>query len=158
MAESPLQAYVYAATTEDQVTVLRIFDEEELEYHIDLANAPATLALGEQYGALEVEDEDWAPVARRLINEAPTAVFELWQDPSEDSDGSYIAHVPGVGTLEAGCDINATPHVSIATLRTALSDMPADMPIGHWLAGPGAEVLGTRVLDALRHYQAAAGR
>ncbi|MFF4205530.1 hypothetical protein ACFYZ8_33330 [Streptomyces sp. NPDC001668] len=158
MAESPLQVYIYAADAADRDAALQVLSEAGLEFGFDRTDAPATLALGELYGTYEEWDGQWAEVARRLIEKAPSAVFELWQDPSEERDGSYVAHVPAVGTVETGCDLKGVPHVNLPDLLARLSALPDHTTVAEWLAGGGAAFLGSAVLEALKPYQAAAGR
>ncbi|MET8768811.1 hypothetical protein [Streptomyces sp. NPDC004658] len=158
MAESPLQVYIYAADVTDQRTALQILSEAGLEFGFDRTDTPATLALGELYGTYEEWDGQWDEVARRLIERAPSAVFELWQDPSEDRDGSYVAHVPAVGTVETGCDLNGIPHVNLPELLDRLSALPEGTTVADWLSGDGSTFLGSAVLHALKPYKAVAGR
>ncbi|MEU5181190.1 DUF3145 family protein [Streptomyces longwoodensis] len=117
------------------------------------ATAPTELSFGTVYGAHEMPLGTVDELASLLQQEAPSAVFEVWQDPHQVADGKYIAHVPGVGTYIADCDAQGNPHVDVNVLHGRLSDCPEGMTVREWLDSDAASVLGTAVLAALRPYQ-----
>ncbi|WP_019061391.1 hypothetical protein [Streptomyces prunicolor] len=147
MSSAPLQLLIYSiADTERAAALTAITDADlRLEYG---RTPPPSLELGELYGA------DFASVGKSTIladalrREAPSATFELWQDP-DASVGHYIAHVPGIGSFDSGCDQDGTPLVDALDMARHLTALPPGTTVAAWLTTGGNELLGRAVLDAL---------
>ncbi|MFE9424361.1 hypothetical protein ACFYNO_15485 [Kitasatospora sp. NPDC006697] len=153
---SPLQVYLYAVHEDEQDAVLRVFAEEELglDWGDTEEPEPARLVLGECYGTHEIPLGSSDRLAAALQEQAPTAVFKLWQDPHWSGvDGHFVAHMPGVGTYKTGCTADGVPHTGVAGLAKQLAAVPAGISVGDWLAGAGDQVLGITVLAALAPYE-----
>ncbi|MEU6405362.1 hypothetical protein [Streptomyces sp. NPDC046985] len=153
---SPLQMYVYSVHESEVQAVLEVMKEEglDLEWSDGRSSTPA-LVLGRRYGIDETPTSGAYDLSTSLLQQAPSAVFKLWQDPVGEEDGNFVAHVPGVGTFGAGCDSEGTPRTSVPELISQLADAPEGMTVRDWLAGPGTGALGTAVLRALAPYEEA---
>ncbi|MHC3392422.1 hypothetical protein ACLQ2E_23590 [Streptomyces lavendulocolor] len=153
---SSLQLYVYAVHEDEQDAVLRTIADEQLglDWGDTEEPGPASLVLGSCYGAHEMPLGSSDRLAATLQEQAPTAVFKLWQDPHwSGADGHLVAHVPAVGTYETGCTAEGVPHASVAGLIKQLSAVPAGTSAQDWLAGAGDQVLGVSVFAALEPYE-----
>lgn len=111
------------------------------------------LTLGQVYRAREAVLGLCEELSARLEEDAPNAVFELWQGPHWSADGHYHAYVPKFGHFEAGCDAKGVPHVGVNDLIQRLSNDPG-APLGDWMASEGANVLGVAVLAVVGEYRA----
>lgn len=153
---SPLQMFVYSVHESEVQAVLEVMDEEGLDLEwSDEDQGASALVLGRRYGIDETPIGSSRDLAAALQQRAPSAVFKLWQDPHYSSDGHFVAHVPGIGTYTAKCDSDGTPHTLVPDLITKLTNEPVDITVHDWLAGPGTQVLGTAVLNALKPYEEA---
>ncbi|WP_327378707.1 hypothetical protein OG393_32855 (plasmid) [Streptomyces sp. NBC_01216] len=153
---SPMQLFVYAVHEDEEAAVLRAISDEALglEWGDTEEPEPARLVLGACYGIHETPLGSSDDLATALQEQAPTAVFKLWQDPHwSGADGHLVAHVPGVGTYETGCTAEGAPHTDVADLIKQLSAVPAGTTVQDWLAGAGDQVLGVTVLAALEPYE-----
>jgi hypothetical protein len=147
-----LQLRIHSAPAVELVPLLDLMREHGLcgEYE----RGPAeVLTLGQVYRSRDAALGLCEEVAARLEEDAPNAVFELWQDPSWSTDGHYHAHVPKFGHFEAGCDAEGVPHVGVHDLIQRLSNSPG-ATLGDWMAGEGADLLGIAVLAVVGEYRA----
>jgi hypothetical protein len=152
---SSLQIIIHAVADAEREEVSAILTEYDLSPDwIDETSGP--LALGTTYGVHESPLGEVRELVREMQEQAPSAVFEAWQDPHMVADGEYIAHVPGVGTYVAGCDAQGNPHVDVSTLTDLLTSAPAGATVRQWLDGADASLLGVAVRAALRLYKEAA--
>lgn len=153
---SALHVYLYAVHEDEQDAVLRVIAEEELG--LDCGDTeepePARLMLGACYGTHKIPLGSSGRLAAALQEQAPTAVFKLWQDPHwSGAEGHLVAHVPGVGTYETDCNADGVPHTGVTGLSKQLAAVPAGTTVEDWLAGAGDQVLGVTVLAALEPYE-----
>lgn len=149
---SSLQIIVYAAADEDRAAV-----SDVLAAHVMLPDwdgeTSAPLALGIPYGAHESPLGEVRELVREMQEQAPSAVFEAWQDPHQVADGEYFAHVPGVGTYAADCDAQGNPHVDVTTLTNLLVSAPAGATVQDWLTSADNGLLGFTVRAALKKHR-----
>jgi hypothetical protein len=147
-----IQLRIHSAPAGEFVALLDIIQEYEL--HGEYERGPAeALTLGQVYRARDAVLGLCEEIATRLEEDAPNAVFELWQDPHWSTDGHYHAYVPKFGHFEAGCDAEGVPHVSVQELIQQLSSSPGTT-LGDWMAGKGADLLGVAVLAVVGEYRA----
>lgn len=93
--------------------MLAAFEAEGLDTDWGHSTTPARLDLGRMYCTDEVAVGASRDLTRALVTTAPSAAFVLWQDPVYEIPGDYIAHVPGVGTLDAECNAAGEPIVAL---------------------------------------------
>ncbi|MFD8727817.1 hypothetical protein [Streptomyces sp. NPDC059611] len=110
------------------------------------------LPLGQVYRAREAALGLCEEIAARLEEDAPNAVFELWQAPRGSAAGRYCAYVPKFGHFEASCDVVGVPHVSVHDLIQRLSG-DSGASVGDWMASEGAALLGVAVLAVVGEYR-----
>ncbi|MGQ4404393.1 hypothetical protein ACN6K4_006017 [Streptomyces hayashii] len=147
-----LQLRIHAAPVGELVPLLDLMREHGLRGEYERGSAEV-LTLGQVYRARDAALGLCEEVAARLEEDAPNAVFELWQDPHWSADGHYHAHVPQFGHFEAGCDAEGVPHVGVHDLIQRLSNNPG-ATLGAWMAGEGAGLLGVAVLAVVGEYRA----
>jgi hypothetical protein len=148
-----LQMIVYAAGDEDRARILDVLGEGEMTSDWGSGSTPTSLDLGHCYGKREAVLGANAELVDNLRAVAPTAVFEVWQDPYGSTGGEYIAHVPGIGTYTADCDGAGEPYIHAGALTRTLSESPEGTTIAEWLSGAGRDVLGTVVRAALKAHK-----
>ncbi|MFJ4151919.1 hypothetical protein ACIP10_30705 [Streptomyces galbus] len=118
-----LQLRIQSVPAGEVVPLLDLMREHELRG--DYGRGPAeALTLGQVYRARDAALGLCEEVAARLEEDAPNAVFELWQDPHWSADGHYHAYVPKFGHFEAGCDTEGVPHAGMYQLRPAAQQQP----------------------------------
>lgn len=149
---SSLQILVYSIDDQDREEVSATLAEHGLLPGWD-GETSAPLALGTCYGAHESPLGEVRELVREMQEQAPSAVFEAWQDPHPTADGEYFAHVPGVGTYTADCDAQGNPHADVAALTEHLAGLPAGTSVRQWLAGDGDGFLGVAVRAALKQHR-----
>ncbi|MFG2210968.1 hypothetical protein [Streptomyces sp. NPDC048638] len=111
-----------------------------------LGAAPQELELGFVYSTGDVAAGSARTLADALMNNAPSAAFVVWQDPSYSANGAYIARVPDVGDLEAECDVEGTPVIS---LRKVIPFFTTPQRVG-WTRTEDNEIReAAEVLDAV---------
>lgn len=110
------------------------------------------LLLGALYETEETPLGSSHELTQALLTTVPSAVFELWQDPHDSSEGHYVAHVPGTGIFQAPCDLYGRPYVSIEDITTSLL-AHSNSTVKGWLSTTSEGPLGVRVLTALKEYQ-----
>ncbi|MFH9821286.1 hypothetical protein [Streptomyces sp. NPDC017230] len=147
-----LQLRIHSAPAAELVPLLDLMREHGLRGEYE-RGPTEVLTLGQVYRTREAVLGLCEEVATRLEEDAPNAVFELWQDPHWSADGHYHAYVPKFGHFEAGCDAEGVPHVSVHDLIQRLSNNP-EAPLGDWMAGEGAGLLGVAVLAVVGEYRA----
>jgi hypothetical protein len=153
---SDLQVVIYAVADVERAAALDAITDRRMDLDWgDAMKQPTTLNLGDCYGARNVPLGSHADLVNDLMENAPSAVFAVWQDPYGETDGEYVAYAPGVGTYEAGCDAGGNPHTDVAPLADRLAALPAGTTVAEWLAGHGDRLLGITVLAALRHHEEA---
>ncbi|GAA3712199.1 hypothetical protein ACRWOO_16465 [Streptomyces sp. NEAU-PBA10] len=108
-----MQVIVYAVDDTEVSAVLTAFHAGEITTDYGLGSTPTRLDLGFVYSTAEVTAGSAHSLAEALMTNAPTAAFVIWQDPSYPANGSYVGHVPGVGVLEAECNVHGTPLISL---------------------------------------------
>ncbi|MYZ33743.1 MULTISPECIES: hypothetical protein [unclassified Streptomyces] len=151
---TPLQLYVYAVDDNDRPAVLEAIAEFSLALEWGQGETPPRhLELGRCYGVHEATLGSSDDLANLLRSSAPSAVFTLWQDPYMTADGHLVAHVPGVGSYETGCDAEGTPHVDAVGLAARLGRLAEDATVRDWLSGDGDGLLGVTVLAALHQHE-----
>ncbi|WP_060880121.1 hypothetical protein [Streptomyces scabiei] len=147
-----LQLCIHSVPADEVVALLDLMREHKL--HGEYERGPVeALTLGQVYRARDAVLGLCEEVAARLEEDAPNAVFELWQDPHWSADGHYHAHVPQFGHFDAGCDAEGVPHVSVHDLIQRLSNSPG-AALGDWMAGEGAGLLGVAVLAVVGEFRA----
>ncbi|MFE0775394.1 hypothetical protein [Streptomyces sp. NPDC058861] len=147
-----LQLRTHAVPADEVVALLDLMREHRL--HGEYEHGPAVaLTPGQVYRARDAALGLCEEVAARLEEDAPNAVFELWQDPHWSADGHYHAYVPKWGHFEAGYDAEGVPHVGVHELIQRLSSS-SDVSLGGWMAGEGAGLLGIAVLAVVGEYRA----
>lgn len=147
-----LQLRIHSIPAGEVVALLDLMREHKLRGEYERGPSEA-LTLGQVYRARDAALGLCEEVAARLEEDAPNAVFELWQDPHWSADGHYHAYAPDFGHFEAGCDAEGAPHVGVHELIQRLSSSP-EATLGDWMAGEGAELLGVAVLAVVGEYQA----
>ncbi|WP_331734148.1 hypothetical protein [Streptomyces sp. NBC_00829] len=147
-----LQLRIHSAPAGELVPLLDLMREHGLRGEYERGPAEV-LTLGQVYRSRDAALGLCEEVAARLEEDAPNAVFELWQDPHWSTDGHYHAHVPQFGHFEAGCDVEGVPHVGVHDLIQRLSNSPG-ATLGDWMAGEGAGLLGIAVLAVVGEYRA----
>ncbi|WP_435060496.1 hypothetical protein [Streptomyces sp. bgisy060] len=147
-----LQLRVHAVPAGEVVALLDLMREHRLRGEYEHGPAVA-LALGQVYRVRDAALGLCEEVAARLEEDAPNAVFELWQDPHWSADGHYHAYVPKWGHFEAGCDAEGVPHIGVHELIQRLSSR-SDVQLGDWMAGEGVGFLGIAVLAVVDEYRA----
>jgi len=147
-----LTLVVYSVDEQDQAAVLAAIDDAGLESDTDTPEE-GTVALGTHYVIGQTPLGEWQDLSRVLRSTASSAVFELWQDPFESTDGDYVAHVPGIGTYNGWCSGDGTPHVDIGELVKSLNSVPSFMTVEFWLAQHGDALLGRRILAAIEAHK-----
>ena len=152
---SPLQVYVHTADPDQHPAVLQVLTAHRLELEYELPEiSDGQLALGIRYVDFGSYLGTAAKVSSALIAAAPSAVFELWQDPYPPvAGGLYIGRVPDVGTFEVACDSDGTPLVDAGELADSLAALPEGTTVAQWLAGPGRELLGVAVRARLSPFE-----
>lgn len=144
---SPRSLTVYAVGDQDREVVLRAIVDQGMFLDGDEGSVPDMLELGRTYEVYEARFEYFSYFADDLRTEAPSAAFELWQAPCYRM-GRYIAHVPGAGSFETGCDSDGKPHIDLTALLQQLAAVPAATAVGDWMSGDD-RLLGLTVLRAL---------
>ncbi|MFD8947539.1 hypothetical protein ACFV0B_01595 [Streptomyces xanthophaeus] len=147
-----LQLLVHSAPAGEHVALLDVMREHGLRRENEAGPAEAPV-LGEVYRAQNAALGICEEVTARLEEDAPNAVFELWQDPHWSADGHYHAHVPQFGHFEAGCDAEGVPHIGVHDLIQKLSSNP-EATLAEWMANEGAGLLGIAVLAVVGEYRA----
>jgi hypothetical protein len=148
-----LQVIVYAAGDEDRARILDVISEWDMTLDWGSGPTPTILDLGRCYGGRGAVLGAHTELVDKLRAAAPTAVFEVWQDPYGSTGGEYVAHVPGIGTYTADCDGAGEPYIHAGVLTRALSESPEGTTIAEWLSGAGQDVLGTVVRAALKAHK-----
>ncbi|WP_052412480.1 hypothetical protein [Streptomyces mutabilis] len=110
---SQLQAIVYTVDDAEVPAVAAAFSTRQVTVDYGYGSPPVRLGLGTVYGTGEVPAGSARALAAALIATAPSAAFIIWQDPSRPANGSYIGRLPGVGNLEAECNVHGTPLISL---------------------------------------------
>lgn len=146
-----LQLRIHSASPDEVVALLDLMREHKLRSEYEPGPAEA-LRSGQVYRARDAALGLCEEVATRLEEDAPNAVFELWQDPHWSADGHYHAYVPEYGHFEASCGAEGVPHVGVHELVQRLSRSP-EATLGDWMAGEGAALLGVAVLAVVGEYQ-----
>ncbi|MCM2430954.1 hypothetical protein [Streptomyces sp. RKAG337] len=142
---SSLQLCVYSVGEDDRAAVLEAIDEEGMELVLGgKGDDPASLALGQRYRVDETALSQANDLLVTLLQRAPSAAFKLWQDPEGPHDGQFVAHFPGVGTYESGCDADGTPQISVAEIIARLTAAPAGTVVHEWLDGEGTRSWASR--------------
>ncbi|MFE4512611.1 DUF3145 family protein [Kitasatospora sp. NPDC056783] len=145
---SPLQCYVHKADPADHPAIL----ETLAEYvgRDDEAHSPDSLALSTRYMDVEALLGSSAALAAALKHAAPSAVFELWQDPFPSAaDGHYVGHVPGTGTHEGACNAEGELLIPVRKVAESLREAPGGITVEMWLATEGRRQFGADVLAQL---------
>ncbi|WP_033821031.1 DUF3145 family protein [Kitasatospora sp. MBT63] len=150
---SPLQCWVHQAEPADHPAILEILADHKLSTDAP-AQAAGSLALGTRYMYLEALLGSSDALAAELQRSAPSAVFELWQDPyPPTADGHYVGHVPGTGTHEGACNEAGELLIPVREVREILGAAPAGLTVEMWLATEGRKHLGTAVLARLAAFE-----
>ncbi|WP_127452561.1 hypothetical protein [Streptomyces sp. B29(2018)] len=110
---SQLQVIIYTVDAAEAAAVLAAFGTRQVTTDYGYGSPPERLELGTLYGSGEVPAGSARALADALIATAPSAAFVIWQDPSRPVNGAYIGRVPGVGDLEAECNVHGTPLISL---------------------------------------------
>ncbi|MER8118937.1 hypothetical protein [Streptomyces sp. NPDC094031] len=110
---SQYQVIVYTVDDAEEAAVLAAFGARQMTTDYGYSSPPEHLELGTVYGAAEAPAGSARALADALIATAPSAAFVTWQDPSQPANGAYIGRVPGVGDLEAECNVHGTPLISL---------------------------------------------
>jgi hypothetical protein len=110
---SQLQVIVYSVDDAEAHAVLAAFRAGNVTTDYGLGSTVVSLDLGFVYSTAEVAAGSARNLADALLKDAPSAAFVVWQDPSSPANGAYVAHVPGVGVLEAECNVHGTPLISL---------------------------------------------
>ncbi|MFF4205532.1 hypothetical protein ACFYZ8_33340 [Streptomyces sp. NPDC001668] len=147
MSSAPLQLLIYAISDAERPAALKAITEADLRLGYG-RRQPTSLELGELYGTDEASVGKSAELADTLRRDAPSAAFEIWQDPYA-TVGHYVAHVPGIGSYDSACDEDGTPLVDVLDMAQRLMALPSGTTVEAWLAAEGNGLLGRRVLDAL---------
>lgn len=147
-----LQLRIHAVPDGEVIALLDLMREHRLRGEYERGPAVA-LTPGQVYRARDAALGLCEEVAARLEEDAPNAVFELWQDPHGSVDGHYHAHVPRFGHFEAGCDAEGVPYIGVHDLIQKLSSSPGTT-LADWMAGEGAGLLGIAVLAVVGEYRA----
>jgi hypothetical protein len=108
-----LQVIIYAVDDSEVHAVLAAFHAGEVTTDYGLGSTPVRLDLGFVYSTGEVAAGSARALADALMKNAPSAALVVWQDPCYPANGSYVAHVPDVGVLEAECNVHGTPLISL---------------------------------------------
>ncbi|MFH0246398.1 hypothetical protein ACGRHY_29155 [Streptomyces sp. HK10] len=147
---SPMQLRVYDVSPEDAPAVVQAIEDACLDCPWDRGQAsPTALALGELYGTDETPLGSAVELAAQLLATAPSAAFVVWQDPHYTANGVYIAHVPGVGTYEAPCDVDGKPQLAVRDLIGHLSGLSASTSASELLRDDPAFATACAVLAAV---------
>jgi hypothetical protein len=149
---SSLQVLVYAVADEDRTAVSEILAAHDLRPDWD-GETSAPLVLGTCYGAHESPLGEVRELVHELLEQAPSAAFEAWQDPHPTADGEYLAHVPGVGMYFADCDAQGNPHADVTALTEHLAGLPAGTTVHAWLAADDSGFLGIAVRTSLKQHR-----
>ncbi|MBT1188674.1 hypothetical protein HET69_33005 [Streptomyces sp. CJ_13] len=147
-----LQLCIHSAPAGELIPLLDLMREHGLRGEYERGPVE-TLTLGQVYRAPDAALGLCEEVAARLEEDAPNAVFELWQDPHWSADGHYHAHAPKFGHFEAGCDAEGVPHVGVHDLIRQLSSSPG-ATLSDWMSSEGAGLLGIAVLAVVGEYRA----
>ncbi|MFE9620445.1 hypothetical protein [Streptomyces sp. NPDC006384] len=116
-----MQVIIYTVDDAEVPAVLAAFRARQVTTDYGHGSTPVYLGLGTVYSTGEVPAGSARALADALIATAPSAAFVIWQDPSRPANGSYIGRVPGVGDLEAECNVHGTPLVSLRKIVPFLS-------------------------------------
>lgn len=147
-----LQLRIHSASVGEVVALLDLMREHRLRGEYGRGPAEAFI-LGQIFRARDAALGLCEEVAARLEEDAPNAVYELWQDPHWSADGHYHAYVPTFGHFEAGCDAEGVLHLGVHELIERLSSS-SEATLDDWMTGEGAELLGVAVLAVVSEYRA----
>ncbi|MET8768813.1 hypothetical protein [Streptomyces sp. NPDC004658] len=147
MSSASLQLLIYAINDAERPAALKAITEADLRLEYG-RRQPTTLQLSELYGTDDASVGKSAELADTLRRDAPSAAFEIWQDPHA-TVGHYVAHVPGIGSYDSACDEDGTPLVDVLDVAQRLTELPSGTTVERWLAAEGNSLLGRLVLGAL---------
>lgn len=110
------------------------------EYHLELDE----LTLGEVYQEYEVYCGSSDELAAVLVNTAPGASWEVYEDPKYEWLGSINRYTPALGRWSAACDSEGSAVFNAEQVLKLMADLGPDAPISKL-----REALGGSWEDAL---------
>lgn len=103
------------------------------------------LVLGVQYGGVEVYCGSSDEIALGLVEQAPGASWEVWEDPKYEWLGSLNRYTPALGLWGAECDAEGQPQFTPDVILAKIKELGPETPIGQleaWLGEPWQQALG----------------
>lgn len=108
---------VYDCPPEQRAAVLEIINEHGLTEDYFDGEEETALNLGTRYGYGEMLLTAYQDVADQIIEKAPGATFECWNDPKYEYSGAVTMYAPDLGRFTSDCDADGEPYVTAPTIR-----------------------------------------
>lgn len=111
---------VYDCPPEQREAVLGIINEHGLTEDYFGDKDVDELDLGATYGYGEMDLTAYQDVAEEIIEAAPGATFQCWNDPKYEYGGATTIYAPDLGRFTGDCDSDGDPYITASRFREVM--------------------------------------